>query len=338
MEYKTSSEIQGLLGISRTTLHRLEKEGLPFEKLGRSKRYELSTVEYWLSSRQHGIESLVVGKHYSNDEITKYFKVGNMGGMRRSHTTNALVIISDHTKMYDDRFEVNSEGEEIIHYTGMGKKGDQDLNFAQNRTLYESNKNGIKVYLFEKFSDELGFVYRGQVRLIGEPYEEQQYGEDNILRKVYMFPLMILNTNVVIEEEEIRQSIEDQFAIAEKEAKFLSLEELAEKSRQKPARSKRKTSTISYFRNPYVSAYVKKRANGVCELCEQPAHFNDKNGKPYLECHHIEFLSQGGPDTIENCVALCVVCHKKAHIVDDPKDRQKMMEKAGFDNPLQEVW
>ncbi|WP_205961776.1 HNH endonuclease [Psychrobacillus vulpis] len=90
--------------------------------------------------------------------------------------------------------------------------------------------------------------------------------------------------------------------------------------------------------NPYVSAFVKKRANGVCELYEQPAHFNDKNGKPYLECHHIKFLSQGGLDTIENCVALCVVCHKKAHIVDDPEDRLKMMKKAGFDNPLQEVW
>lgn len=261
-----------------------------------------------------------------------------MGEMRRSHTTNALVIISDPTKMYDNRFEVNSKGEEIIHYTGMGKKGDQDLNFAQNKTIHESNKNGIKVYLFEKFSDEPGYVYRGQVKLIGEQYEELQYGEDNILRKVYMFPLMILNTNVVIEEEKIRQSIEDQFMIAEKEAKFLSLEELAEKSRRKPARSKRKTSTISYVRNPYVSAYVKKRANGVCELCEQPAHFNDKNGNPYLECHHIKFLSQGGPDIIENYVALCFVCHKKAYIVDDPEDRLKMMKKAGFENPLQEVW
>ena len=30
----------------------------------------------------------------------------------------------------------------ILHYTEQGKKGDQPLQFAQNRTLSESDKNG----------------------------------------------------------------------------------------------------------------------------------------------------------------------------------------------------
>lgn len=141
-----------------------------------------------------------------------------------------------------------------------------------------------------------------------------------------------------ISYEELEKATQEKIIEVEKEAKYLSLEELAVKARQAPDKSKRRSSIISYNRNPYVSVYVKKRANGVCELCEQPAQFNDKNGNPYLECHHIEFLSEGGPDIIENCIALCVICHKKAHILNDPADRYRMMKKAGFKDPLQEVW
>ncbi|ERH35109.1 hypothetical protein SEQU_07455 [Staphylococcus equorum UMC-CNS-924] len=41
---------------------------------------------------------------------------------------------------------------------------------------------------------------------------------------------------------------------------------------------KRKATTSVYVRNAYVSAYVKKRANGYCDLCGEPAPFKDRNG------------------------------------------------------------
>lgn len=44
----------------------------------------------------------------------------------------------------------------------MGKKGDQDINAAQNKTLNESNHNGVAVFLFEVF-EENNYIYRGQV-------------------------------------------------------------------------------------------------------------------------------------------------------------------------------
>lgn len=37
----------------------------------------------------------------------------------------------------------------ILHYTGMGKSGDQDIHWAQNATLAESDYNGVDVHLFE---------------------------------------------------------------------------------------------------------------------------------------------------------------------------------------------
>lgn len=41
---------------------------------------------------------LEIGQILKNSEIVETFKCGNMGGMRRSKTTNTLVIVSDYTK------------------------------------------------------------------------------------------------------------------------------------------------------------------------------------------------------------------------------------------------
>lgn len=40
------------------------------------------------------------GEIISNNKIVSIFKCGNMGGMRRSHATNSLILIMDHTKSF----------------------------------------------------------------------------------------------------------------------------------------------------------------------------------------------------------------------------------------------
>ncbi|WP_027702080.1 HNH endonuclease [Metaclostridioides mangenotii] len=44
------------------------------------------------------------------------------------------------------------------------------------------------------------------------------------------------------------------------------------------------------------------------------------NNEPYLDVHHIIWLSKGGNDDIDNTVALCPNCHKKMHIFNLDKD------------------
>lgn len=78
--------------------------------------------------------------------------------------------------------------------------------------------------------------------------------------------------------------------------------------------------TQQFVRSAMVGFYAKKRADGVCELCGQPAPFRDKNDDPFLETHHVQWLSQGGGDTFNNTVALCPNCHRKMHIVNDPQN------------------
>lgn len=48
---------------------------------------------------------LTIGQILRNADIVDKFKCGNMGGMRRSKTTNTLVIVSDYTKgIYHDKW------------------------------------------------------------------------------------------------------------------------------------------------------------------------------------------------------------------------------------------
>lgn len=135
---------------------------------------------------------LKIGQILKNADVVETFKCGNMGGMRRSRTTNTLVIVSDYTKgIYHDKWIGG-----VLHYTGMGKSGDQDINWAQNATLAECGRNGVDVHLFEVM-DAGEYVYCGRIELVSKPYTEIQPGEDGNDRRVWMFPVRPVPDNDV---------------------------------------------------------------------------------------------------------------------------------------------
>lgn len=261
------------------------------------------------------------GDIIDNSGLQDIFRVGSQGGMRRSRRTNTLVIVSDHTKaIYEDRWIGD-----VFHYTGMGLSGDQRLDFMQNKTLAESHTNGVNVHLFEVF-DSGRYTYHGEVFLAGEPYLEEQPDVKGNLRNVYVFPLKLKSASKIplISQEVLKKKGEEQQKIARK-LTDAELEKRAKYSRKDVG--SREVSTKTYERNPYVIEYTKRRARGICQLCGNPAPFMDKNGLPFLETHHIEWLSNGGEDTIENTVALCPNCHRKMHIVGSDQDKDLLMRK-----------
>lgn len=73
-------------------------------------------------------------------------------------------------------------------------------------------------------------------------------------------------------------------------------------------------SVMRYARSAAVAAWVLQNAKGVCEACDEPAPFIRSSGTPYLEIHHLHRLADGGPDTIENTVAVCPNCHRRLHL------------------------
>lgn len=122
----------------------------------------------------------------SNNELMAIFKCSNTGGMRRSWKTNSLVIVCNHTKsFYQDKWKNG-----ILHYTGMGLKGDQSLSFMQNKTLAESKTNGVEIHLFEVFETSK-YTYKGEVSLSAEPYKDRQTDINNQERNVWIFPLKL---------------------------------------------------------------------------------------------------------------------------------------------------
>ncbi len=247
---------------------------------------------------------LKIGDEVSNTQLQKIFRCGNMGGMRKSQKTSTLVIISDKTKpFYHDNWK-----DGVLLYTGMGKHGDQKLAGNQNSTLYESDTNGIAVFLFEVMKKTV-YTYRGQVKLVGKPYQTDQPDDEGRVRKVWIFPVAPINGISDLENPDPAELTK------------LSMSELVARSQMISGPHEPKLSqTTVYFRDAYLKERVKKIADGKCQLCGNNAPFIDKTGEPYLEEHHVKRLADGGTDTIDNVVAICPNCHRKVHILNDEND------------------
>lgn len=145
---------------------------------------------------------------------------------------------------------------------------------------------------------------------------------------LYPFPIKI-NDNLNGKTENIQIALDDTHNAEEKEkhAQSLTLDELKRIAKgQQTKKPKQITATVTQaVRDPYIAEYAKRRAKGICQLCGKKAPFKRPDGEPYLESHHIQWLSKGGADSIGNTVALCPNCHKKMHVVNYEKDINKLL-------------
>lgn len=140
-----------------------------------------------------------------------------------------------------------------------------------------------------------------------------------------MFPLKTSEHTTVT-----KSSFDSYSEKQKKKAEALDPKELEKRAKERSTKKAGHRSVVSntYIRDPYVAEYAKERAHGICQLCGKPAPFKDKSGKPYLESHHIVWLSEGGADSVENTVALCPNCHRKMHVLNSSADRDLLFKKA----------
>lgn len=269
------------------------------------------------------IDSLKPGVELSNQRLCEVFGCSPQGGMRRSLSSNTLVLISNHvSSVYHDRWIGN-----VLHYTGMGQKGDQRLDATQNKTLAESRSNGVGVHLFEVHVEAV-YTYVGKMRLNDEPYQEQQLDADDKARKAWVFPLVVERGEVpTIEQATLAQQVER----VARQVRRLTDEEVRRRAeRARPVPGQRSTVSKQFDRDPHVAEHAKRAAKGVCDLCLSPAPFINGDGQPYLETHHIEWLAKGGSDTIDNTVALCPNCHRKMHVLNLETDCDKLFKRVTY--------
>jgi 5-methylcytosine-specific restriction enzyme A len=275
---------------------------------------------------------LEIGDEISNENLTLIFKCSSLGGMRRSKETDSLVLVSDHTRgiVHDDHWR-----ESVLHFTGMGLAGDQRINFMQNKTLLESDSNGVKVYLFEVFVPDK-YRYQGQVKVAGKPYRTTQPDNKGHNRRVWIFPLKkIIDEKVTTEMVAAitEEDFENKLRFKERQARVLSNSELKNNLETVPKKPDVQ-SVVSkrYEPSAIVAEFARRNAQGKCQLCNSTAPFLNKDFVPFLEIHHIEWLSKGGTDTIDNAVALCPNCHRKMHFLDFDRDKTFLKGRAKLSN------
>jgi 5-methylcytosine-specific restriction protein A len=127
--------------------------------------------------------------------------------------------------------------------------------------------------------------------------------------RFYLAPIQSLDTTLLDQESynELRQMpLEHLWEVALQEAK--------EQADSREARIR------MWRRSQAIRRYALQRAQGQCEACDQPAPFRTPEGEPFLEVHHIQRLSDGGPDHPERVAAICPNCHRRAHYADDARE------------------
>lgn len=122
-------------------------------------------------------------------------------------------------------------------------------------------------------------------------------------------------TNVVADKNDYDSNEVVEFPNNTESKSIGQLEREAKKaSRQHVSGDSETTSVVTtYSRSQKVKDYVMARADGVCEMCDNPAPFTSESGDPYLQAHHIHELSEGGSDSPDNVAAICPNCHYEIH-------------------------
>lgn len=153
-------------------------------------------------SRVAMIETLVVDKLYSNEEIFRSLKVSNAGGIR-PYTENGVVVraVVMTTSLpglhgrgenpYDDRMEAG-----ILTYTAAGKVGEQTLS-GTNIRLTEQKQRNFPIHAFALIASRRDRVvgpkrwrYLGLLEYLRH-YADTQLDTDGLVRKVWLFEFRI---------------------------------------------------------------------------------------------------------------------------------------------------
>jgi 5-methylcytosine-specific restriction protein A len=263
------------------------------------------------------------GDVLTNDDLCNRFRLGNSGGMRKSNTYQALVLITNRVEsLYEDQWQGN-----VLHYTGMGQVGDQNLHWSSNRTLAESTHTGVAVHLFEVFVTQR-YTYQGLVELAAEPYQSQQLDRNNLLRWVWVFPIRLQQGSPLhLPAEQAAVLLQARVRRKSRHLTDVQVKQLEHKI-PTTAMPPRRVERVVYARDPDVVVYALRRAKGICELCSQPAPFVDRYGVPFLEVHHITYLARGGADTIDNVCALCPNCHRRVHALEYAQEVSHLRKRA----------
>lgn len=236
------------------------------------------------------------GSILSHAEIYIYFGGSTRGAVvRKNKRKNFFILVLDnlHNTFYEN-------GDILFNCYGANAKVDESTGLFIHKEMQS------KIFVFRKM-EKNKYCYLGR-------YETtDQLSENNGNKYVILKHL---------EAEYVAPKSIDRF-------QYLTLDQCADaKYLDVPTTEEKKECKLhSSKRNEKVSSYTKHRANGICDLCGKEAPFKNSLGQPYLECHHVIYIANDGPDRIYNTVALCPNCHKRIHYLGDKADKDILILK-----------
>jgi 5-methylcytosine-specific restriction endonuclease McrA len=225
-----------------------------------------------------------------------------------------------------------------IIYGGKEQEINASIHNVRGRTRQDTYQIYLeKNFLTDEFKEELEQFKNARKRI-----QEEGKPQSKVISKTHTVKLVFTGeneNNIPIVKLVITDDETDELKVfREREAKEINEaedrteEQLLENiNNAKEYPVKRSLKTFVHIRNQDIAQYVKLKAQGICQLCEKqgPFEYEAINGRRrYLETHHINLLSEGGKDTIENTIALCPNCHKKMHIIKSKEDIGKLKAKA----------
>jgi len=247
------------------------------------------------------------GKRYLRAQLHAYFEGQRQGGIATPKKHPVVLLFSSplgHKYGYQDGWL----GQYYL-YSGEGARG--DMAFVRgNRAIRDHAPQGKRLYLFFRAPKETTYLLLGEFRYAGH-FWHWAPDETGRVRRALTFLL-----------EPLGEALQE----GKKAVLVPETRVYVEQGRMTVAPNVQELVVGRYVRDPRVARETLRRANGVCELCGQPAPFRDINGEPFLEVHHITPLSEGGLDVLSNTAALCPNCHRAAHYADEsPSLRAKLL-------------
>lgn len=261
-----------------------------------------------------------VGREYKRKEIHENYGGQGQGGISTPKNKNFIILFtSDSGARHGYYDEYRDDG--VFWYTGEGQTGDMKM-VSGNKAILEHSKSGKDIHIFE--STRKAYVrYIGKAEYLGH-HKEVRPDREGDLREVIVFHLDVDSIDGV---DGVAEPAPNYGKKEVDSLKNKSLRELRVAALDKPSKnvSHKEKMEIAYYRSQAIRKYIIARSNGICEGCRERAPFDTKDG-PFLECHHLHRLADGGPDHPENVVALCPNCHRRAHFARDAKAYNEILK------------
>jgi len=286
--------------------------GPPTNKIFKQLGYAVELLAHGASAiEQTQIPAFELGRAYSRArEITGRFGGSGQSGIAPSKSVPTIFLFTGGSGTqygYEDAFEESG----CLLYVGEGQMGDMQL-IRGNLAIHNHVQDGRALHVFESLGKGRDYVYRGEF-VYTSHFVQKGPDREGTQRDLIVFRLMPVEMLLPVEAA----GGEGNAGAAEETSSLDVLRAAAMAAVSAPGSVSNSSEAVrrTYQRSARVRAYVLARADGVCELCDEPAPFTRKSdGSPYLEPHHINRVSDGGLDHPRHVGGICPACHREIHL------------------------